>query len=148
MTKLTELHRLGLALSVGFLLAGLASAFAIFRGARFGQAEWEVAAFGELSVTIVIILVGLGGVGVVGLFQSRRRVALTVGVGFLVVGVVCAVGALLVLTNLPLVWQVVSRGVPAALKVATVKSIGLLALYAIGSWMLSGYLIRSSFVAR
>jgi hypothetical protein len=135
-------------LAAGFFLAGTVIAGAIFSVPQLGQPEWELAAFGEFATTIVPGMTGLGGLAVLSLIDSRRRLATGVGIGLVVLGVLCAFGALLVVTNLPLVWQAVGGGVPVALKYAAVKSVGLLSVYAVGSWVMAGYVLRSSILAR
>lgn len=149
----TDMHpgigRVLLVTAVAFLMAGLVNVAMPFTPARFGDPAWELAAFSEVAVSLGGFTIGFGGLIILAGLGGYSRTNLFLGVAGAVLAVGCLVGGLVVATNVPFVWQAVAGGgAPRALKVATVKAIGLLGVYALALLALTVYSVRFSFKSR
>jgi hypothetical protein len=97
---------------------------------RFGSTEWEFAALGEVSATLVRscwasrFWAGFG-------LEGRRGRLVGLAIAVIVLGVALAVGAGLAALNLPLVWVAARGSGVAELKLVGVKTVVLLGLYSL-----------------
>lgn len=119
-------------LGAGFVLAGTAQVVLVLWPLGLGSADWELAAFGELSATWA-----LPGLGCAALIAASTRSGLgaawTAVAVLLVAGAIAVGGAVLVALNAPLVWHTaLPAPALAQLKVATVKALALNSMYGLG----------------
>jgi hypothetical protein len=120
---------------------------------RLGDAQWEVGAVGQAAATASMGAIGFGIIVWLSLTDPRLR-WLARSLGFL--GVVLAAGAgfgaLLVATNIPLVWQAArasqNLAQAAAYKSVAVKAASLAGLYALFFLTFSAAVLRTSFTRK
>lgn len=130
--------------AIALIVAGLAGVANTVIPLNLGDANWEVAAFGELGGTLAPTTIGVVLLGLVGAQRRKASATLTAAVLAAVVGGLASLGALILLLDVPLVRQVTASGSPTAvqLRVLTAKSIALCGVYALALWVFAGYFVR------
>lgn len=93
------------AIGAGFVGVGAVQIAYALSGLRFGDAEWELAAFGQLSATLAVFAIGFAGLTLYGFLAPSRAAVMTGGVLGIFCGVLTGFGAVVTLLNLPLVWR-------------------------------------------
>ena len=152
-TSVSPLRWLAWVLGIALLLAGAVSQFQTLFPIRVGDAEWEVGAVGQAAATAAVGAIGWGIVVWLSLTDPRLRwLARVLGFLGVVLAVGAAFGALLVATNVPLVWSAAkasqSLARAAAYKSAAVKAASLAGLYALFFLTFSAAVIRASFTRK
>jgi hypothetical protein len=129
--------RLGYVLGAALVIAGLYTPLVGLAYARWGQANWEIGYFAELSSTLASPFLGLCVIGFAAAMQGNRKLLIGMSAFLVVLGLFAAVGGGLVALNLPLVWKAASLAPSpdqrTGMKVITVKAVALCGLYASGS---------------
>ena len=133
--------KVGYVLGAALVIAGLFPPMLGLADAAWGQPNWEIGYFAELSATLASPFLGLGVIGFVAAMQGNRKVLRVVSGVLFVLGLFVGVGAVLVALNLPLVWMAASRAPSPdqvlGMKIVSVKAVGLCGLYASGSMVLA-----------
>lgn len=135
------------------MVAGAVSQLQTLFPIRVGDAEWEVGAVGQAASSAAMGAIGWGIIVWLSLTDPRLRwLARVMGFAGVVVAAAAGFGALLVGTNIPLVWaaakgsQNLARA--AAYKSAAVKAASLAGLYAIFFLSFSAAVLRTSFTRK
>lgn len=133
--------KVGYVLGAALAVAGLLPPILGLADAAWGQANWEIGYFAELSATLASPFLGLCFIGFVAAMQGHRKVLRVVSGLLFVLGLFVAAGAVLVALNLPLVWLAAGRASSPeqmmGMKVISIKAVGLCSLYASGSMVLA-----------
>ena len=146
---LSVLRRLVPLAMTAFALAGLGMVVIAFTPSRFGSPEWEIAFFGQMSANLALPMIGVAGLTLWAVSRGSRLGAGTMAAVILFLGAACAVGALMVLLNAPVVWNL-TRGAQdtmagAGYRLVTIKALLLCGVYAMMSVVLAWKAIRSVF---
>lgn len=75
-----------LLVSAALTAAAIATALPGWLPPRFGNADWEFAAMADVAAVLPLFALGLGGLLAVAAGQERRGLALGVGIGFALLG--------------------------------------------------------------
>ena len=133
--------KVGYVLGAALAVAGLLPPILGLADAAWGQANWEIGYFAELSATLASPFLGFCFIGFVAAMQGHRKILRVVSGSLFVLGLFIAAGAVLVALNLPLVWLAASQASSpeqmTGMKVISVKAVGLCTLYASGSLVLA-----------
>jgi hypothetical protein len=107
---------------------------------RLGDTNWEVAAFGELAISLAVPTLGAVLLGFTAVRQRRPGVVLSIAIWLVLLGTLAAFGAVILGLDIPLVIQVTRGGAApqTQLRLLVGKSILLLGLYALALWILAG----------
>jgi len=127
-------------------VAGLSSQAMVFFPTRWGDMNWEVSVFGQLSATSALPMLGLGVLGVEALVAGRRWQVFGISGLLVLFGAIGLLGALTVSTALPMVWNAaatVGGTQGTGFKIVTVKALALCGLYAVFSIGIAGQLVRT-----
>ena len=151
--SINRLRWLAWVLGVALLVAGAVSLLQTLIPVRLGDAEWEVGAVGQAAATAAVWAIGWGVVVWLSLTDPRLRwLARVLGFLGVAIAVGAAFGALLVGTNIPLVWSAAkasqSLARAAAYKSAAVKAASLSGLYALFFLSFSAAVLRTSFTRK
>lgn len=138
------------AVTAAFAVVGVVNVAAVVLPTRFGDANWELAAFGELAGTFGVTLIGLGLVAFVSAWDNRFWLATIGSLVGSVLGVIALLGILLAGLNLPLVMQSTGGGGVAEtqLRLLAAKTMALLLLYGFGCWYLTVNLVQTAVHSR
>lgn len=148
-----RLRFLAWVLGLALVLAGAVTQFLILFPPRLGDAQWEVGAVGQAAATASMGAIGFGIIVWLSLTDPRLRwLARVLGFVGVVVAAAAGLGALLVATNIPLVWQAArasqSLAQAAAYKSVAVKAASLAGLYALFFLTFSAAVLRTSFTRK
>jgi hypothetical protein len=135
------------------LVAGVVSLLQTLFPIRVGDAEWEVGAVGQAAATAAVWAIGWGVIVWLSLTDPRLRwLARVMGFLGVAIAVGAAFGALLVATNIPLVWEAAKQSQSlaraTAYKSAAVKAASLSGLYALFFLGFSAAVLRTSFTRK
>ena len=148
-----RLRWLAWVLGVALVTAGAASQFQTLFPVRVGDAEWEVGAVGQAASSAAVGAIGWGVVAWLTLTDPRLQwLARFLGFAGVLLAVGAGFGALLVATNIPLVWSAAKASESlvraAAYKSAAVKAASLAGLYALFFLGFSAAVLRTSFTRK
>ena len=140
-------------LASGLVLTGAVSIYLGLFPLQLGNAEWEVAAIGQVVAGAAAGAIGWGGISWLALTSPRLRwMARLIGFLGIILAVAMGFGAILVATNLPLVWSAARQADSivraTAYKAAAVKAASLSGLYALFFLVFSAAVLRSSFTRK
>lgn len=140
-------------LTGALLVTGAMSLYVGLFPLQMGSAEWEVGAIGQVAGGAAAGAIGWAGLGWLALTSPRLKwLARMVGFVGIILAVAFGFGALLVATNLPLVWTAAQSSGSvvraAAYKATAVKAASLSGLYGLFVLGLSAAILRSSFTRK
>lgn len=143
-------RKIGWLLAVALLAVGGATLFEALFPLRPGDADWEVGAIGQAVSSAAVFAIGWAGLSWLSLTSTKLNwLARTMGFVGVGLAVVAAFGAILVASNIPLVWNAAKASgslvQAAAYKTAALKAASLAGLYAIFLLGFSAMVLRNSF---
>jgi hypothetical protein len=129
---------LGLAAGAVLAIAGLADLLLALLPGEFGNPNWEIVAFSQLTAGMAVPQVGLLLVAVSGAALGRRAWVVSAAAGACLVAGVALTGLVLVGLDGPLVWNAAqAQAGGTAAKTLTMKAIGLSAGHLVTSVILA-----------
>jgi hypothetical protein len=107
---------------------------------KLGDTNWEIAAFGEVAISLAVPTLGTVLLGFMAVRQRRRGLVLMVSIWLVLLGPLAAFAGVILGLDIPLVIQGTRGGGTAQtqLRLLVGKSIALLGLYALALWILAG----------
>ena len=141
---------LGWAVVLALLLVGAVNVAVVVFPVELGNANWEVAAFGELASSFAVPTLGATLLGFAAVQRGAASGVLFAALWSFILGGVVTLGAALLVLDIPVVLQATRGGSPVQtqLRVLVGKSIVFSALYAVTLLFLTGYLTYAFFRLR
>jgi hypothetical protein len=132
---------LGWVLVVALVLVGVVNVAVVLFPPQLGEANWEVAAFGELAGSFAVPALGATLLGFVAIQRGAPAVVLLGAFWSAVLASVVTLGGLFLALDIPVVLQATRGGAPVQtqLRVLVGKSIVFSGLYAVTLWSLAVY---------
>ena len=127
------------------VLVGAANIAVVLFPPRFGDANWEVAAFGELASSFAVPTLGATLLGFLATQRGATGPLLLGAVWCAILGSIVTLGGLILALDIPVVLQSTRGGTPVytQLRLLVGKSIVFSGLYALTLWFLAIYFTQA-----
>jgi hypothetical protein len=138
-------QRLSWWIVLALVLAGAVNVGIVLLPLRFGDANWEVAAFGELASSYAVPTLGAALLGFLAVQRLATKTVLLGSVWCALLGSIVTLGGLILALDIPVVLQATRGGAPAQnqLRLLVGKSVVFSGLYALTLWFLAIYYARA-----
>jgi hypothetical protein len=140
-----QAHRLSWLIVLALVLVGAINVGIVLVPLRFGDANWEVAAFGELASSYAVPTLGAALLGFLAVQRFAVKTVLLGSVWCALLGSIVTLGGLILALDIPVVLQATRGGAPAQnqLRLLVGKSVVFSGLYALTLWFLAIYYARA-----